>query len=161
MMKKTMGNTSEGNEKRKRVQVVRLEMIKERSELFATNKITSPRDAASILADFLAGADRETLVVLCLDTKHKVNAINIVGIGSINSAIVHPREVFKPAILSNSAAIIVGHNHPSGDSSLSKEDAGIARRLSEAGAILGIEVLDSLAIGDDGSFSSSKEQGLL
>jgi DNA repair protein RadC len=153
MTKKAMGNSEKG-EGRKRVQLVRVEMVKERSVTFAANRITTPRDAALILADFLAGADRECFVLMCLDTKNKVNAINVVSVGSINATLVHPREVFKPAILSNAAAVIVGHNHPSGDTTPS-------RRLAEAGKILGIELLDSLIVGDEGTFTSMKEQGLL
>jgi DNA repair protein RadC len=162
MLHKSMGGSSEGQaERRKRVQVVRVQMIKERTATFVTNRITNPRDAAVILADFLAGADREHLVVLCLDNKHKVNAINVVAVGILNAAPVHPREVFNPAILANAAAVILGHNHPSGDPTPSPEDGEIARRLVEAGRILGIELLDSLIIGDDGKFVSFKEQGLL
>lgn len=161
MVKKSINSNSEGTEKGKQVQVVRVEMVKERTVNFTTNKISSPRDAALILADFLAGVDREHLVVLCLDSKNKVNAINVVGVGTLSSALVHPREVFKPAILSNAAAVLVGHNHPSGDPTPSKEDMEIAKRLEEAGKILGIELLDSLVVGDDGIFVSMKERGLL
>ena len=161
MVKKTMTSISEGTEKGKSLQVVRVEMVKERAVNFATNKISNPRDAALLLADFLAGADREHLVVLCLDTKNKVNAINVVGVGTLNSALVHRREVFKPAILSNAAAILLGHNHPSGDPTPSKEDMEIAKRLDEAGKILGIDLLDSIVVGDDGIFVSMKERGLL
>lgn len=146
---------------RKRVQVVRVQMVKERSVTFPTNKVCRPEDAASILADFLVGADREHFVVMCLDNKNKVNAINVAAVGILNAAPVHPREVFKPAILSNAAAVILGHNHPSGDPTPSREDMEIARRLVEVGRILGIEVLDHLVIGDDGRFVSMKERGLL
>jgi len=145
---------------RKRVQVVRVEMVKERVASFATNRVTNPLDAAGILEDFLAGADREYFVAMCLDSKNKVNAINVVTVGTLNASLVHPREVFKPAILSNAAAVILGHNHPSGDPTPSREDVEIVKRLVEAGRILGIEVLDSLVIGDGGRFVSMKERGL-
>ncbi|KKM13042.1 DNA repair protein RadC [Clostridiales bacterium PH28_bin88] len=146
---------------RKRVQVVRVQMVKERSVTFATNKVCRPEDAASILADFLTGADREHFVVMCLDNKNKVNAINVAAVGILNAAPVHPREVFKPAILSNAAAVVLGHNHPSGDPKPSREDVELSTRLVEAGRLLGIEVLDHLVIGDDGRFTSMKERGLL
>lgn len=161
MVKKSIRSLREGTEKGKQVQVVRVEMVKERAVSFAVNRVSSPRDAAAILADFLAGADREYFVLLCLNTKNMVNAINVVSIGSLNSAMVHPREVFKPAILANAAAVILGHNHPSGDATPSPEDREIVRRLAEAGRILGIEVLDNLILGDDGRFVSFKEQGLI
>lgn len=156
-----MNGKNEGAEKGKRVQVVRVEMVKERAVRFATNLVRTPQDAASILACFLAGVDREHFVLMCLDTKNKVNALNVVSVGTLNGAMVHPREVFKPAILANAAAVILGHNHPSGDTTPSREDKEIVKRLAEVGKILGIEVLDSLVIGDDGDFVSFKEQGLI
>lgn len=156
-----MNGKNEGAEKGKRVQVVRVEMVKERAVRFATNLVRTPQDAASILAGFLAGVDREHFVLMCLDTKNKVNALNVVSVGTLNGAMVHPREVFKPAILANAAAVILGHNHPSGDTTPSREDKEIVKRLAEVGKILGIEVLDSLILGDDGNFISFKEQGLI
>jgi DNA repair protein RadC len=161
MVKKSTESINKKAERGKLVQVVRVEMVKERAVSFAVNRVSSPRDAAAILADFLAGADREYLVLICLNTKNMVNAINVVSIGSLNSAMVHPREVFKPAILANAASVILGHNHPSRDTTPSREDKDIARRLVKAGHILGIEVLDNLIIGDEGKFVSFKEQGLI
>jgi len=152
---------SGGTEKGKRVQVVRVEMVKERTIKFASNRASSPGEAAAILADFLSGVDREHFVMMCLDSKNKINALNVVSVGSLSSAIVHPREVFKPAILANAAAIIIGHNHPSGDATPSSEDMEVTKQLVEAGKILGIEVLDSLILGDDGNFVSLKERGLI
>ncbi|MDX9872961.1 MAG: JAB domain-containing protein [Clostridia bacterium] len=156
-----MNGKNEGAEKGRRVQVVRVEMVKERAVCFATNLVRTPQDAASILAGFLAGVDREHFVIMCLDTKNKVNALNVVSVGSLNAAMVHPREVFKPAILANAASIIMGHNHPSGNTTPSREDRELTGRLVEAGKLLGIEVIDSLIIGDDGNFLSFKEQGLI
>jgi len=92
-----------------------------------------------------------------LDTKHKVIGINTVSIGNLNSCLVHPREVFKPAILSNTAAIILGHNHPSGDTKPSNEDIEITRRIAEAGKLLSISVLDHIIVGE--GFTSLKEAG--
>ncbi|MHB1127535.1 MAG: JAB domain-containing protein [Bacillota bacterium] len=161
-----MGSKSTGKSdgeraaKNKSVQVVRVEMVKERAITFATNRVRNPRDAAVILAEFLVGADREHLVVICLDNKNQINAINVVSVGTLNAALVHPREVFKPAILANAAAVILGHNHPSGDPEPSHEDREIAKRLDEAGRILGVDLLDSIIVGDNGAFVSMKEQGL-
>ncbi len=94
---------------------------------------------------------------MTLNTKNNITGINVVSIGSLNSSLVHPREVFKAAILGNAAAIILAHNHPSGDPSPSPEDLEITRRLVEAGKILGIEVLDHVIIGD--RWESLKERG--
>lgn len=86
--------------------------------------------------------------VLHLDSRHRVRATETVSIGTLNSAIVHPREVFKAAILANSHAIICAHNHPSGDLGPSNDDIELHRRLERAGHLLGIEVLDFLVISD-------------
>jgi len=87
-------------------------------------------------------------VILLLDTKNRINAAHIVAVGSLDSCPVHPREVFKAAVLANAAAVIVAHNHPSGDPTPSCEDRQLALRLKQAGDILGIPLLDFLVVGD-------------
>jgi len=99
-------------------------------------------------------------VVICLDTKNQPTAINVCHVGSLNASLVHPREVMKPAILSNAASILVGHNHPSGNSEPSQEDIQVTRKLVEAGKIMGIELLDHIVIGED-EFVSLKEKGYI
>ena len=101
------------------------------------------------MKEFLGEADREYFVVVCLDTKNQPTNINICHVGSLNASLVHPRECFKPAILSNAASIMVYHNHPSFDPSPSREDCEVTRRLVEAGKILGIDVLDHIIMGGD------------
>jgi DNA repair protein RadC len=135
-------------------------MVKERNQTSPIRRISRPEDAADLLQSFLAGADRENFVVLLLDTKNKVVGINTVSIGTLNSAVVHPREVFKPAILANAASIILAHNHPSGDPAPSKEDVAVSKKLMEAGRLLEIEVLDHIIVGDD-CFLSMKQKGLI
>jgi DNA repair protein RadC len=95
-----------------------------------------------------------------LDTKNQPTAINICHIGSLNASIVHPRECFKPAILSNAASILGGHNHPSGKSAESREDVEVTKRLVEVGKIIGIDVLDHIVLGD-GEYVSLKEKGFI
>lgn len=90
----------------KRINIVSLKMVREASILYQQRKITSPTDVAGLMENFLAGADREKFIVLCLDTKNQPTALTTVSVGSLNSSLVHPREVFKVAILANSAAII-------------------------------------------------------
>ena len=142
-----------------KVNVVSIQLVKEKSIVYGSKQINSPKDVEILAANFLAGADREHFVVLCLDTKSNVNALNTVSVGTLNSSLVHPREVFKAAILANSNAIILIHNHPSGDPTPSREDLEITKRLVEAGTILGIEVMDHVVIGDDGRYVSLKERG--
>jgi DNA repair protein RadC len=106
-------------------------------------------------------AERELFVVaVCLDTKNQPMAINICHVGSLNASIVYRREVFKSAILSNSASIIVAHNHPSSDSTPSRKDIEVIKRLAEAGRIVGIELLDQLSVCEE-KFVSLKERGYI
>lgn len=142
----------------------KLMLVKDHSARYelTSKKIGSPRDAYLIIKDVFAmeAQPEEILVMLCLDTKNKVIACHEISRGSLNSSIVHPREVFKRAVLSNANSIILGHNHPSGDPSPSQEDINITKRLKECGAMLGIEVLDHVIIGDN-SYTSLKDKGIL
>lgn len=122
--------------------------------------VDSPAVAAEILRAFIGDADREHVAVLLLDTRNRVIGVNTVSIGNLNANLVHPREVFKPVMLANGNAIILGHNHPSGESEPSPEDIAITQRLKEAGELLGIPVLDHLVLGES-SFYSFKERGTL
>jgi DNA repair protein RadC len=105
-------------------------------------------------------ADREKFVVVCLDTKNQPTAINVCHVGSLNASIVHPREVMKAAVLSNSASIIVAHNHLSGHCEPSREDIEVTKRLVEAGRIVGIDVLDHLIVCPE-RYLSLKEKGYM
>jgi DNA repair protein RadC len=153
---------SEGKMPAKRVNIVSIKLVRESSVLYSeVRKICSPSDAAILGRRFLEDADREQLIVCCLDTKNQPQSINVASIGSLNSSIAHPREIFKTAILSNAASIIIMHNHPSGDPSQSQEDVNITKRLKEAGKIIGIELLDHIIIGSEGKYCSLKEEGIL
>jgi DNA repair protein RadC len=109
---------------------------------------------------FLMQETKEMFITLHLDGKNRIICCDLVSIGSLNQSIVHPREVFKTALLSNAAAIICVHQHPSGDPSPSSEDIAITRRLKEAGEIMGIKILDHIIVGD-GEYLSFVERGLL
>jgi DNA repair protein RadC len=135
-------------------------LVKEGSIPVECKRIGSPADIFNAVQEFLKDADREYFLILVLNTKNNITGVNVVSIGNLNSSLVHPREVFKAAILGNAAAIILVHNHPSGDATASNEDLKITRRLAEAGKILGIEVLDHVVIGD-GCWYSLKEKGIL
>lgn len=141
------------------------EVVRIKQVVLETDKVDyfvrSPEDAVKVAYDFIGDDDREVFLVLCLNTKNKVNAVHRCHVGSINSAIIHPREIFKSAILNNSASIIVAHNHPSGDPTPSMEDVHVTKQLVEAGKIIGIEVLDHLVIagGDREKYVSLKEKG--
>ncbi|WP_243375519.1 DNA repair protein RadC [Geotalea sp. SG265] len=108
---------------------------------------------------FLRNETKEYFLALHLDGKNRVVALEIVSIGSLNQSIVHPREVYKTALLSSAAAIILVHNHPTGDPTPSREDIEITRRLKEAGELIGIKVLDHIIVGE--RYISFVEGGLL
>ncbi|WP_338826369.1 JAB domain-containing protein [Neomoorella thermoacetica] len=133
-------------------------MVKEKATPYEVQTLSSPSAAALFLKNFLGERDRECMVAIHLDLKRKINSVEIVSIGTLNSAPAHPREVFKGAILANAATIILGHNHPSGDPTPSKEDIELTRRMVEAGRILGIEVVDHIILGDDGWVSLREKQ---
>lgn len=109
---------------------------------------------------FLMQETKEHFTTLHLDGKNRVVCMDVVSIGSLNQSIVHPREVFKSACLSNAAAVILIHQHPSGDATPSQEDISITRRLREAGDIMGIKVLDHVIVGEN-EYTSFVERGLL
>ena len=144
----------------KRINIVSIKMVKESSFLYQTRQILSPNDAYEMIKEQLEGLDREQFIIACLNTKNEPTNITVVSVGSLNKAIVHPREVFKTAILSNAASIMAFHNHPSGEITPSQQDIQLTNRLYEAGELLGIKLLDHLIIGD-GTFTSLKEKGYL
>jgi len=151
---------SEKSAPAKRVDVVRIQIIKESSILYKARKVTYPSDAYDLTKGFFEFADREQMIVCSLDTKNQPLTINVVSIGTLNSSLVHPRELFKPAILSNAASIIIAHNHPSGDPEPSSEDINITHRLKECGKLLGIELIDHIIVGDE-RYISLKDKGIL
>ncbi|GFN33632.1 RadC family protein [Paenibacillus xylaniclasticus] len=122
--------------------------------------IKRPQDAADLVMDELRYQTVEHFMCLFLNTKNHVVARETLSVGTLNASLVHPREVFRVAIKRSSASIICAHNHPSGDPTPSPEDIALTQRLREAGALIGIEVLDHIIIGD-GKFVSLKERGLL
>ena len=125
-------------------------------------KIDSPDRAYKAITAITSVEEeaQEVFGVLILNTKHKIVAVHEVSRGTLNTSTVHPREVFKPAVLHNAAAIICFHNHPSGDTEPSKDDIEATKRLIEAGKIMGIEILDHIIVGDD-RYVSLKERGVV
>ena len=144
------------------VPIYRVSLVRESRLHCYHTQIRSSADASTLLHTYLADVDREHFVVLMLDQKNKIIGINTVSVGSLTASVVHSREVFKPAILSNAAAIILAHNHPSGQPQPSQEDRILTVRLVAAGKLLGISVLDHVIIGDGTSaYFSFADEGLL
>ena len=123
-------------------------------------QLRSPREAAAYLMPAFGGRAIEQLGVVLLDTKHRVLRTTVLAIGSLNSAGVQPREVFREAALGSAAAVVIFHNHPSGDPKPSPDDVELTRRLAAAGALMGIDVMDHIVLGEV-RYASFKEMGLL
>ena len=121
--------------------------------------LKSPEDVAAVVRGQLKGKKKEHFLVICLDTRNRLINCKPVSIGSLDTSIVHPREVFKEAVSSSSASVIFVHNHPSGDPEPSKEDVELTKRLVKAGEIIGIDVLDHIIVCDK-SHSSLKAKNL-
>lgn len=121
--------------------------------------VSSPEEAYALLAD-MAELRKEHFQALYLDSRRRLMRREVISIGTLTSSLVHPREVFQPAVERSAAALVVGHNHPSGDPEPSPEDLALTRRLRQAGEILGIELLDHLVIGR-GRYVSLKQRGVL
>lgn len=122
--------------------------------------IKSPEDVAAFLMTDMSSLLQEHFVVLFLNVKNEVLHKQTIFIGSLNSSIVHPREIYREAVKRSAASIIAAHNHPSGNPSPSPEDIDVTKRLVEAGSIIGIDLLDHIIIGDH-RFISLKEKGYM
>lgn len=143
-----------------RIPIVRVQLVREKSLATYAQKINSAGEAYEVVKPLIGQADREYFLVLCLDTRNKINAVNVVSVGTVNVSPIHPREVFKAAILANATSVILAHNHPSGDPEPSPEDIQVTGQLVQVGKILGIEVLDHIIVGDEGYFTF-KRKGLI
>ena len=143
------------------VRVVNIRMVREPS-LYSEDRITCPEDAVKAIAKDLATYDREVFAVLNLKTNGQPINLNICSMGTLDASVVSPREVFKSCILSNSAAFIAIHNHPSGSITPSQEDKDVTKRLLSCSELLGVKMLDHIIIGGEGGRTYSfKNNGLL
>jgi len=125
------------------------------------SQLNTPTKIAEFLSEELSSYDRELFCCLNMSTKSQVINMSIISMGTLNTALVHPREVFKSAILSNASSVILAHNHPSWICTPSEEDRDITRRLEGCGRLLGIEILDHIITGEPGVYYSFREKGIL
>ena len=140
----------------------RLSLVRDGSLQSGWKRFCNSKEAYEFAREQLySDADRELFHVLILDSKNRLIGVNLVSQGSLNTSVIHPREVFKPAIVANSAAIICLHNHPSGDPAPSREDRDSTDRLVQAGTVLGIRVLDHIICGDSDYYSFADSGCLL
>jgi DNA repair protein RadC len=144
-----------------RIPIYQVKLVRDGSQASERKKVDSPATAAHVLQQYLDGVDREHFVVLLLDTQNQIIGIHTVTVGTLDASLIHPREIFKTAILANAASILLAHNHPSGDPTPSAEDRMVTRQLAEAGVTMGIEVLDHIVVGDVHRYYSFREAGTL
>ena len=121
-------------------------------------QIRGPDDVVALIGRKLRREQREQFLVLLLNARHEVTGQETISIGSLNASIVHPREVFRPAVVESAASIVLVHNHPSGDPEPSDEDVTITKRLVQVGELLGIGVLDHVIIASRGVVSLRSRQ---
>lgn len=146
-----------------RINIYTVELVKESAKVYNLDKfVRSPEDAYVIVEDVLSLSTKtkEHFVMMSLNTKNDVIGLHTIHVGSVNSSIVHPRDVLQQAILNNASSFMVFHNHPSGNPTPSPEDIEVTKRLVDAGQIMGIELLDHIIIGT-GKFVSLKEKGYM
>ena len=144
------------------IDIVSVKLVKEKDSHYASRNIKNPEELASVVRNFLKDSDREVFLTINFSTRNTINSIHIVSMGTAESSLVHPREVFKVAILSNASSIALAHNHPSGNPDPSQDDLQITKKLVQAGEILNIKVIDHIIIADDQylSFAEKKLGGL-
>jgi DNA repair protein RadC len=123
-------------------------------------KISGPKDAEPLILKAMPDNSREHFVALYLDSAHDVIGWRVVSTGSVNSTQVHPREIYQPALMIGAVAVIVAHNHPSGEQSASRDDIAVTHKLVDAGKIIGIRLLDHLLLGD-GPAVSFRDRGII
>ena len=139
----------------------RIMLVKEAEDTFTSYpRYQNSRELFDAFREEFTALDREFFFMITLDSKNRTIGYHTISMGSLSSSVVHPREVFKPAILENSAAIVFLHNHPSGDPAPSREDRECTNRLTAAAKILGIRVLDHIVFGQTDYFSFA-DAGLL
>ena len=131
------------------VSLVSIKLVREKDTYYGFKFIKNPEELAQVVKRFLSQADREVFLTVNLSTANTINSIHVVSIGSLDRALIHPREVFKAAILSNASSIALAHNHPSGELNPSPEDISMTKQLAQAGELLGIKVLDHVIIAGD------------
>jgi|LGVC01.1.fsa_nt_gb DNA repair protein RadC len=155
--------------KRKYIHVKNVYVIREATEMYKPDtRWNTPEKVAKLLHKLFEFLDetREHFLSISVNNKNELIAVNVISIGSVNTSIVHPREVFYAAIADKAVGIILCHNHPSGDVSPSQQDIDITLKLVETGRIVGIDVMDHIILGqsvmkDRHAYLSMKEQGLI
>jgi DNA repair protein RadC len=138
----------------------KVQLVKEPGYKYKTRRIKTPEEVYQLAREYISVPDREHFVIVALDTRNKVIGLNTASIGTLDEAKIHPREIFKYAILANAASIILVHNHPSGEPEASGDDIKLTKRVHEAGELIGIDIVDHVILGED-KLISMKREGLI
>ena len=141
------------------MKTIRWHLVMEGAGEYAAPFRTADDVSADLARREVSTADREQFVVYLLDAKHRPIAFETVSVGVLDGSLIHPREIFKTAIAGSAAAILLAHNHPSGDPTPSGQDREVTRRLREAGKLLGVPVVDHVIVSPSGDHFSFREGG--
>lgn len=158
-MGRASSTSASGRPNVKRLLVYRVSLVRDGSFAApvvadgAAGVIASMEDAINLLTKELLGHDRERLVCLYVNARHRPIGVEVISIGTLTASLAHPREIFTGACLHKAAGIILAHNHPSGDSSPSDEDVRLTKRIAQAGHIMGIDLLDHIIVAESGAYS--------
>ena len=144
-----------------KIDIVKIQMVRDGTLEYGKKAIKGPQDLAELGQKFIQNADREVFLLVCLNTRNHINCIHVVSIGTVNTALVAPREVLKAVLMSNASNMAFIHNHPSGDPDPSSDDIQITNRIAECGKLFGIGLIDHVIISDDGKYESFMEKGLI
>ncbi len=139
---------------------VRLRQVREGRMTCTVERVTGPEDVHGLVQRYYRGADREILSVLCLDSQNRPTCFHVASIGGLNTTRTRPAEILKVALLSNACAIVLIHNHPSGEAEPSTEDLEFTRTVRQAAELLGVELYDHLIVGGD-RYCSLRERGMV
>lgn len=142
------------------ISIVHLQLVKDSQVPYGEMRLDTPEKAAGVIRGFLGDVDREHVIICCVDNRMKPTCIQVAGIGTINSCLISVPEIFKAALLSNAAGLILFHTHPSGEVKPSPEDIEVTKKIRDAGKLLDIRLQDHIILGA-GEYFSFRESGLV
>jgi DNA repair protein RadC len=150
-----------GEEMKAYVPMYSIQLVKEDGYVENPQQVHNSKDIKNVIQPMIGNSDRECMIIVSLDTKNHIIAADIVSIGTLNQSFVHPREVFKSAIIRNACSIIMCHNHPSGDVTPSEEDVKVTKNILLASKFMGIPLLDHIILSHNNKFFSFLDNGVL
>jgi DNA repair protein RadC len=144
-----------------KVKLVRVGSVAVRETPDAVESVRGPAQIARIVSAFIGQETQEVFVAVLLDGRNQPISVTEISRGTVSASLVHPRETFRAAIAAGASAIVIAHNHPSGNLNASAEDLVLTERLVEAGKLLGIPIVDHVIVGDNGLFNSFRDRGVI